>query len=259
MADEIINEQSGDNQEAAPLEVSLTEQKAREQGWVPQDEFEGEEHKWVEAGEFLRRGELFEAIESRNKEIKAIRATLNEFKNHHKNVQEAAYKKALADLKAKKKEALIEGDADLVIEVDEQLADVKAQQRAMESQPAEQEVQQLHPEFVAWTDKNTWYQNTPSMRAWADGRGQELAQTGKSPYEVLKAIEKEVKERFPEKFENPNRQRAAGVESGVQRGSKGQPAYQPNEIERRMAKKFVNEGLFKNEQEYYAELQGVKS
>lgn len=251
-------EESQSLEQTTAPELSPTEQRAREQGWVPRDEFEGEEYKWVDAGEFLRRGELFEVIEAKNKEVKAIRETLKQFQNHHSKVQEAAYKKAVADLKAKKKEALEEGNADLVIEVDEQLADVKQQQQVIATQAQEQPEQVFHPEFVAFTQKNQWYNNTPSMRRWADGRGEELAASGTSPSEVLRTIEREVKQRFPEKFENPNRNRPGSVEAGTQRGSKSSSAYVPNETEERMATKFVREGLFKNKQEYYAELQAMK-
>lgn len=236
------------------LEISPTESRAREQGWVPKDDFNGDEHKWVEAGEFLRRGELFGKIESQNKELKSIRETLNQFKDHHAKVQETAYKKAVSDLKAKKKEALIEGDADLVIEVDEQLADVKAAQAQIQSQPRAQVEQEAHPIFVSWVNQNNWYAQSPQMRGWADGRGTELQGEGLSPNEVLRKLSEEVKEQFPTKFTNPNRARASGVESAPQRGSRSGAAYQPSEIEERMAKKFVSEGLFKSKQEYYAEL-----
>jgi len=254
-----MDEEQVDGGEQSQPEISPVEQEARAQGWVPKDDFNGEEHKWVDAGEFLRRGELFGKIESQNKELKAIRETLAQFKDHHSKVQEAAYKRALQDLKDKKKEALLDGNADLVIEVDEQLADVKAQQQQIQSQATAQPEQVEHPEFVAFRNNNQWYDRTPTMRGWADGRGLELRAEGKSPSEILRTIEREVKQQFPTKFENPNRSKANAVESGAQRGSSGRGAYQPSEIEERMATKFVKEGLFKNKQEYYAELSANKS
>lgn len=238
-------------------QISKAEEEARAQGWVPKDEFNGDEHKWVDAGEFLRRGELFGKIESQNKELRAIRETLAQFKDHHAKVQEAAYKKAVADLKAKKKEALLDNDADLVIEVDEQLADVKAHQQALQAQARQPEPQQEHPEFVAFKQKNSWYDNVKPMRAWADVRGMELAQEGKSPSEVLRIVEREVRAEFPNKFENPNRSKPNAVEAGTQRGKTEGGTYQPNDTERQLAKKFVRQGLFKNEAEYYKELSSM--
>lgn len=247
-----------DGSEQAP-ELSPVETQARDQGWVPKEEFHGEEHKWVDAGEFLRRGELFGKIESQNKELKAIRETLAQFKDHHSKVQEAAYKKALSDLKAKKKEALIEGDADLVVEVDEQLADVKAQQATHQAQAQRPAPQEEHPEFSAFKAKNGWYDSNRAMRGWADARGYELAQDGKSPTEVLRIVEREVREEFKSKFENPNRSKPGAVESAPRSGRSASAGYEPTEMERSMAKKFVKQGLFKTEQEYYTELGGMNS
>ena len=68
MADEITPEAS-----APEIEHSPTELKAIESGWVPKEEFQGDEHKWVEAGEFLRRGELFKKIEDQGKQLKDVR------------------------------------------------------------------------------------------------------------------------------------------------------------------------------------------
>lgn len=248
---------AGEGQEQ--IQSNPVEDQAREQGWVPKEDFKGEEHKWVDAGEFLRRGELFGKIESQNKELKAIRETLAQFKDHHSKTQETAYKKALADLKAKKKEALIEGDADLVIEVDEQLADIKQEQARIAAQPAQASANEDHPEFVAFKQKNSWYENTYPMRRWADARGEELAREGRSPSDVLRTIEREVREEFPKRFENPNRSRASGVENSPQRGSTSKAAYQPSEIEEKLATKFVREGLFKSKQEYYDELRNNNS
>lgn len=255
MADEIVDG-GGENLEQNVPEVSPVEAQAREQGWVPKDDFKGEEHKWVDAGEFLRRGELFSKIESQNKELKAIRETLLQFKDHHSKVQEAAYKKAVADLKAKKKEALLEGDADLVIEVDEQLDEVKQQQRVIAAQPRVQEPAQEHPAFVNWKQKNSWYENNKPMRGWADVRGLELAQEGKSPDEVLRIVEREVREEFPKKFENPNRSKAGAVESSTQRGNRGGDSFELTSEQRTMMNKFVKSGLM-TEAEYIADLKAV--
>lgn len=248
-------EENIQGQEDQTPAVNPVEQEAREQGWVPKEDFKGDEHKWVDAGEFIRRGELFAKIESQNKKLKSMEDTLHQFKQHHDRVQENAYKKALADLKAKKKEALVEGDADLVIAVDEQIQEVREQAQAAQRQAQEQPQQVEHPEFTAFKVKNGWYESNTAMRAWADARGTELARSGKSPAEVLRAVEKEVREEFPNRFENPNRSRAAAVEPSTNRGSKtSSDNYTPNDTERMLAKKFVRDGLYKSEQEYYSEL-----
>lgn len=235
------------------------EEQARAQGWVPEAEYQGTQ-KWRSAQEFVDRGELFGKIESQNKELKSIRETLAQFKDHHSKVAEQAYKKAYDDLKVKKEEALIEGDAKLVIAVDEQLADVREQHRAAKQQAQTPAPQEEHPEFVAFKNSNNWYESSKPMRSWADARGRELSDEGKNPSEVLRIVAREVREEFKHKFENPNRSKPGAVESATNRGGKtSADAYQPNATERMLAKKFVQQGLFKSESEYYADLKAMNS
>lgn len=253
MADENTQE-AGEGQEQHQ-EVSPAEAKAREQGWVPKDDFQGEDHKWVDAAEFLRRGELFGKIESQSRELKEVRAVLAQFKGHHEKVQEAAYKKALLELRNEKREALLEGDPDKVIDVDEKIDAIKQDQAKMRNETSNVRIpQEEHPEFVNWKGRNSWYESNAPMARWADTMGLELRAQGLSPSEVLSRLEKEVRKEFPNRFENPNRNKPGAVESPAGKGAGKASNYQPSEIERTMAKKFVRSGLYKNEQEYFSEL-----
>src|SRR3990167_1877833 len=198
------------------VEFSKTEQTAIDQGWVPKEDFQGEEHKWVDAGEFLRRGELFGKIDAQNRELKETRKTLAALQEHYLRVQETEYKRAIADLKKQKKEALIENDVEAVLDVDEKLDNLRDEQlkQAAASARAHQQEQVLqpHPEFVAWTQKNGWYENNKPMRAFADALGSELQSGGKSPSEVLRIVAEEVRKEFPSKFYNPKRDDVGSVE-----------------------------------------------
>ena len=81
---------------------SEAESEARAQGWVPQEDFEGDKSKWVDAAEFVRRGELFRKIDTQNKELKETKKTLAALKEHYTKVEEAAFNRALSALKAQK-------------------------------------------------------------------------------------------------------------------------------------------------------------
>lgn len=263
-------EQEVQNNEV-PDNGPTVEDQAREQGWAPKEEFSGPEHKWVDAGEFLRRGELFDKIESQGKSNKAIakelsevREVLRQFKDHHTKVADTAYKKALEDLRTKKEEALESGDAKLLVAVDEQIAEVRERQRDATQQAQQQQVavpQEEHPEFVAFKGRNDWYENDRALRRWADVLGHDLRAEGFSPSEVLREVEKQVRETFKHKFENPNRSKPGAVESSSGRVAKTNSGgnYSPSQEEQQVARKFVRQGLFKNEQEYYAELRAMKS
>lgn len=251
-----------DNVDQDAHQPSANEVEARTAGWVPKEEYSGDENKWVDADEFIRRGPLFEKINSTSRELKEVRKALDQLKVHHASVKETAYKEALADLKAQKREAFIEGDPDKIIDIDDQIATVKEQQRAFDAgRKAEVEdaaTGEIHPEFAAWTNRNAWYTSSKPMKAWADTLGIELRQSGLSPSEVLKRVETEVKKEFPNKFTNPNRANASAVEGVSKGGGKGGSGGDNlTDFERNIMERFVRQGVMTRE-EYKAQLKQIK-
>lgn len=244
-------------------EVNPVEQQARAGGWVPKEDYQGDEHKWVDAGEFVRRGPLFEKINDTTREVKELRKALDQLKQHHLAVKEVAFKDALAALKAQKKEAFNEGDPDKIIEIDDKIDALKADQtqlqiqQAREAQAAAQSV--VPPEFQEWSNRNSWYNTSKPMRAFADALGVELHSGGMSPSEVLKKVEAQVKAEFPHKFQNPNREKAASVE-GTSKGSGKSGSSSRDDLtadERRVMDRFIRTGVM-DEATYRAELKKTK-
>lgn len=262
MADSEIVNGGGNSDSGTPISgeaLTPTQQEALAQGWVPKDDFQGDPEKFVDAGEFLRRGELFRKIESQSKEMKDMRKALQELAKHNSQIRDIEYKRALETLKAEKKAALSEGDADRVVDIDDRIDLVKAQQRQDAVQTAQQAIpQEVHPELKNWIGRNGWYETTPSMRGWADARGIELAQEGKSPTEVLNTLEKEVKTRFSEKFHNPNRERAAAVETGKSRAAgKATAEYELSDVEKQVMNTLIRQGVLSKD-EYITQLKAIK-
>jgi hypothetical protein len=259
MTDDVINNGNSDTGNVVPGEaLTPTQNEALNQGWVPKDEFEGDAEKWVDAGEFLRRGELFRKIETQSKEMKEMRKALGELAKHNSKIREVEYERALQTLKAEKKAALNEGDADKVVDIDDRIDLVKAQQRQEAATAVQQVSQEIHPELKNWINRNGWYETTASMRGWADARGVELAQEGKSPSEVLVALEKEVKTRFSEKFHNPNRDRASAVEPGRTRANvKADAEFELTDVEKQVMNTLVRQGVMTKEK-YIADLKAIK-
>jgi hypothetical protein len=257
MSEETVKNESGTAIEGEAL--TPVQQEALSQGWVPKDEFDGDPERWVDAGEFVRRGELFRKIESQSKELKDVKKALNELAKHNSKIREVEYARAVEALKAQKKEALAEGDADRVVEIDDKIDLVKDQQRQLQNEVVHQTVpQEIHPELRNWINKNPWYEATPSMRAWADARGVELAQEGRAPNEVLNILEKEVKTRFSEKFHNPNRTRASAVETAPGRGTtKANVEYELSDVEKQVMNTLVSQKVLTKE-EYISQLKAIK-
>ena len=237
-------------------QLSAAEEKAMDQGWVPQDQWEGDPDQWRPAKEFLDRGELFKKIEDQNRTIKEFKRALDDLKGHHAKTRETEYARALLSLKTQKKTALEDGDADSVIRLDDQIDLVKAEQSKLQVQAAVQEPTQVDPEFTSWVDKNGWYESNQPMRAYADALGRDLAFKGLTPSAVLKEVERQVKMEFPNKFTNPNRNKPGAVEGSTNKGGKGGDSYTLSDDERRVMQRFVRTGVM-TEKEYIDQLKQI--
>jgi hypothetical protein len=239
-------------------QLTETELKASDSGWVTKDKYQGEEHKWVEAGEYLRRGELFSKIDLQNRELKEVKKALVELGKMNQSIKEIEYKKALETLKAQKKSALEEGDADAVIAADERIALVRDEQKeaAQKAASQPQDTGEGHPEFVDWTSKNTWYTNNAPMRAFADAHGQELAKRGLTPSQVLKQVELDIRKEFPTRFNSLKQGQPSKVEGGTQSG-RSTGTFTLTGEERRVMNTFVKSGAL-TEAEYIKQIKEIR-
>ena len=116
------------------------EKEARLFGWVPKEEFRGSETDWVDADTFVKRGKeinpilrknnelLMKKLDEKAKEIDDIKASVEEFKKFQKEAYErkqAELQSEIASLKVQKKEAIAEGNGDLVVQLDDRLDELK--------------------------------------------------------------------------------------------------------------------------------------
>lgn len=222
--------------EAAPEEEATTEEPVQEeirefteieksamdQGWKPDVSLE-EGKEFISAEEFLRRGELFDKIANQKGEINNLKHIVKKFSEEFKNVQQRSYEKALAEIEAKQREAAEIGDieafdkakddaAKLNAEIKEQVdkLDVKVEEEAKTSETI--------PEFEDFKKRNDFWYNTDNFNNYqmvkeAESFEQYLLQT--KPHltvkEALLEIEGHVREKFPGRFANPNKTKAAAV------------------------------------------------
>lgn len=256
-------ESSGEqSQESTTAQLTAVEQKALEMGWRPKSEFEGDEDDFIDAQEFVRRKPLFEKIDHVGKELRETRKALKALQEHHQKVKEAEYQNALKQLRADKKQALEEGDADRLIEIDEQIAEAKAADVAVRTQ-IQQEASKPHPNFVAWVQKNQWYQSDVELRSVADQIGTAYAAKNPetNPDDVLKYVEQRIKKLYPENFRNPNKERPSAVEGRTQTQAHekkdGISDYPLTDEERKVMNTFVRQGIMTKE-EYIRDLKAVK-
>ena len=246
--------------EDAKHEPTEIEQRAMDSGWVPEDEWEGDKSQWRPAKEFLDRGELFHKIDDQNRNIKELKRALDDMKRHHNSVRETEYARALQSLKDQKRTALEEGDAATVVRIDDQIDLVRDEQTKLKQTNVQEEYSsspEPASEFVSWTARNKWYESDTNMKTWADGIGRNLAAAGMKPDNVLKEIEKQVKDVFPNKFRNVNRDKPGAVEGSSNKGGKTGGSFVLSDDERRVMQRFVRSGVM-TEAEYIKDLKSVR-
>jgi hypothetical protein len=144
------------------------EQRAMEQGWVPEDQWQGDPEQWRPAREFLDRGELFKKIDEQGRQLREVRNANADLAKHYARVQQVAYEKAIKDLKAQRREALADGDAATALILEDKIEEVQEEAKTVSvpNVPAEQPT--VAPEFVSWVQRNNWYNTDKAMKVYAD-------------------------------------------------------------------------------------------
>lgn len=205
---------------------SPAEQKARSSGWVPQDEWKGNEGDWVDASEFNLRGELMGRINEQSSIINHLKSKVSERDTALKDVMalqetisKREYDKALKELKAQKAEALRDDDFEGVVNLDEQIDELKTKKPEPIStddeggDPASNS--SVPPEIEAWLIKpeNSWYHTDTTLRSIADGiaTGLQEANPDISPSRLIEEVDKKLREELPHRF---NTNTDSGVDEG---------------------------------------------
>lgn len=213
------------------------EAEAREQGWVPEDEFKGDKKpkKFLSAEEFVERGEWASSIrekveakyEDRFKKLEKVHGkTLEQLERQHQ--------KEIAELTAQRREAIKKGDVAEVEKLDEQIDDLKDAKpdgpKAAKSyddfddnyQPKEDS-----PEHVSliqgFVKTNAWMIDEPDMAEYAEKWSQRNANAnpGIGFKANMKATEAAVRRKFPAYFAEHTETAANGhaaVDAGGQFG-----------------------------------------
>lgn len=270
-------QQSTDQQPTIDPQV---EKEARLFGWVPKEEFRGSESDWVDAEVFVKRGKeinpilrknnelLMKKLDEKAKEIDSIKASVEEFKKFQKESFErkaAEYEVELASLKTKKREAIAAGNGDLVVDLDDQIDNIKEAQKEAkkeaEKKPEEPKKSEAQasvpddPELQSWLGRNQWFGEDLEMTDVANGLGSTVRKqfphlTGRA---FLDKLDEKIVEYFPQKvLGNKAKGSAVDSTSNVRGGtSSGKKSYDnlPNDA-KEACDRFIANGWIKSKQEY---------
>lgn len=239
-------------------EVNPIEEEARAHGWRPKEEFEAEEKnagkKWRTAEDFMDRKSLFDKIDAVTADNRNLKKGIQTLAEHNAKIEEAAYKRALESLKAERKQALEDADLVRAEEIRDEIDEVK--EKMAQAQAAPPVVPEVPPALAEWKAQNPWYKKDEVMTVYADGIGTRLAQGGMPPELVLKEVERRVRENFPDRFRNPNKDVAPKVEVGGKRG--GGERFRLTEDEERAMNAMIRAGAPITREKYIEDLKKLR-
>lgn len=247
--------------------------RAKGMGWIPEEEFKGDKARWTPADKYVERAETLqpimkaqmrkyeEKLTSQSRQLEELNSTLASQKETTEKiikmgdkVQEEAYNRAKRELTQKQVQAVSDGDVDAWQKIEDQKEGlVKPEPTVVE--PVQQQNQTM-PGFKEWHDDNDWYLKDEDLTRYANAYSDEIKQTSPNlTYsQHLEAVEKKTKEAFKSKFENQNRKAASAVtEGGISGGDTGSRNKSFNDLPadaKAQCKKYVSEGLFKDNAAY---------
>jgi len=202
VAEEVVQEQ--EQEQVDPIEAA-----AREKGWKPAEEYEGDPEAWVDAKEFVAREPLYKALHKVNRELKKQREETTKVKQLYDRIETTAKDKAMKELQAQLRAASEDKDIETALAI-------KDKMKELETPPPKVEIK--NEAFDAWVASNEWYEADEDLKDFADARGARILQQNPDmPLEQIYAeVARATKQAFPKKFMNPNKERATAVDSGKQ-------------------------------------------
>lgn len=243
-------------------EVDPVEAKARDKGWVPQNEWEGNPEDWRPAREYMDRSSFFQRINNQKHEIEELRRDNQIVQEHLRKLRESQNKATATTLEAAKIEALESGEYNRVAEIDRQIREVE--QDVIEPAPQQPTTNpEADPRHMEWVNDNPWYNNDTDLRVQADAFGISYRQNNPnaSADEVYNYVTSQVKRVNPDKFNTraPAESRApSSVTSATPTVSTSQRSFRDlNEDQLRVGRRFVKLGLYGDIQEYVDELSSM--
>lgn len=257
--DENIEQQTVNTEEQTNTpEYTPIQLKAIDQGWIPREEFDGDESEFIDAAEFVRRGELFKKIETQSREVKQLRQALEALKQHQGKIEESAYNRALKQLQEQRKAAFIEGEHEKAFAIEEQIANIQEEKQRVKQQQIDVPANDEYAEqFRAWVDENSWYESNSIMRKTADTLGLDYHNQGYSPAEVLKKVSEDIKREFSHKFKTPAANRPSAVEAPSRSNSQQKGSISLSADERKIMTRIVASGIM-TEAEYMKQLKDMR-
>ena len=211
---------SAEAQHEEPVKVLSIEDKARQMGWRPLEDYKGDPDGWVDSKEFVSRGSFFRKIDDLKEKLKAQDQILKTVNDTLSMAEKRAYDKAVYDVKAQMSEARLAGDFDAYERAAQQqiqLAQKPVQQVSAGSDPRQA------PEWKEFEVQNPWVnlQDADSQIKQSAAailiKNYRDAHPGCEFKDVTDYVHKEIRAKFVNDFKAPH----TAVVAGASRNSSG--------------------------------------
>lgn len=219
------------------------EEKARAEGWVPEDEWRGPKEQWTDAETFVKRGQelapilaaknkkLEQQLQDQEQKIAKLMSASEEFREiANKSIEKSKQERdaAIAKLQEQRKAGINEGDGQKVLEAEAQIEKLKTEGEKKPTVEATQE--KWNQQAVKWAQDNPWYGIRSSefdqeKRIYADGLSDlimsELPHLKNDPEGYFKELSSRVEKRFTKTNENREKSTVEANGGKKSRGGNG--------------------------------------
>lgn len=247
-------------------EQPSVEEIAKDLGWRPKGEFQGDDDNYVDPVTYIKRSKdiqqsMSQHLKDNRRKLEQMEKAVTDLHHHYKTVSKAQItkqQKEIDRLRKEKREAIEEGDADRVDQIESEMLEQYSTMEANKPTPEIPEPDPTHVDaFTSWHSQNDWYGDQggdPEMTAYADKMA-DLPQYEALPYQrKLAAVTELVKNAFPEKFTKTPTPTTNPVEAPRSAGTKRQYTMKDlNDVQRAMVRNFVNRGIM-TEKKYIQQL-----
>lgn len=216
-------------------DLGTAEDRAKTMGWRPKEEFKGQEDKWVDAEEFVKRADE-DPREARKtnhvlmRKLQKLEQGQESILSHHARelaaAEQKAYNDALESIKNTHDSAIHEGDLEKANSAWQAREEITKRQIESVNQPRlsdrEAEDNRLRDEFVA---KNEWLDDPEMSRVASEFQINKLKR-GVSVKDSLEMTAQFIRKKFPHEFEDdtaPPRDRAPSAvrsNNGIRRDNR---------------------------------------
>jgi len=184
------------------------EDRARQDGWRPQEEWTGDPAKWVDAETFVKRGEqihsfqrgkisrLEDRVQAQEREIQEIR----EFRERELERVKAEKDSRIRELESQRAQAIENGDGAAFSMADREINTLREPEPARAPRDADEQTFQRY--MREWGEENTWYGSDEAMTGYADGVANRIVQDGFTGPAFFTELERRVKREFSDRFQS---------------------------------------------------------